>query len=29
VIDRFSFYAPYRHDESLWTPAVEELRRAG
>jgi len=29
VIDRFSFYAPYDHDLSLWAPAIEELRRAG
>ncbi|WP_214368548.1 LLM class F420-dependent oxidoreductase [Pseudonocardia sp. H11422] len=26
VVDRFSFYAPYEHDPSLWQPAVDTLR---
>lgn len=29
VVDRFNFYAPYRHDEEIWRPAVERLRAAG
>jgi probable F420-dependent oxidoreductase len=28
VVDRFTFYAPYRHDEALFAPAVEALRAA-
>jgi probable F420-dependent oxidoreductase len=25
IVDRFSFYAPYEHDEDLWSSAVEHL----
>lgn len=25
IVDRFSFYAPYEHDESLWQPAIRQL----
>lgn len=25
LVDRFSFYAPYEHDEELWQPAIEHL----
>jgi probable F420-dependent oxidoreductase len=25
VVDRFSFYAPYEHDELLWQPAIRQL----
>jgi hypothetical protein len=29
VVDRFTFYAPYKHDPELWQPAIEELTRSG
>jgi probable F420-dependent oxidoreductase len=25
VVDRFNFYAPYRHDPDLWKPAIDQL----
>jgi probable F420-dependent oxidoreductase len=25
IVDRFNFYAPYQHDPSLWTPAIDYL----
>lgn len=25
MVDRFSFYAPYDHDESIWQPAIRRL----
>jgi hypothetical protein len=28
LVDRFTFYAPYEHDDALFAPAREELRRA-
>jgi probable F420-dependent oxidoreductase len=28
LADRFTFYAPYAHDDALFAPATEELRRA-
>jgi probable F420-dependent oxidoreductase len=28
LTDRFTFYAPYEHDDALFAPATEELRRA-
>jgi probable F420-dependent oxidoreductase len=27
LVDRFTFYAPYPHDDALFAPAAEELRR--
>lgn len=27
LVDRFSFYAPYKHDPELWRPVVRELSR--
>jgi hypothetical protein len=27
-VDRFSFYAPYRHADDLFAPAIEVLRTA-
>jgi hypothetical protein len=27
LVERFTFYAPYPHDEALFGPAAEELRR--
>lgn len=29
VMDRLQFYAPYKHNASMWTPIVAELRDAG
>ena len=29
VVDRFTFYAPYKHDPELWQPAIEDLTRSG
>ncbi|HZG89589.1 MAG TPA: LLM class F420-dependent oxidoreductase [Pseudonocardia sp.] len=29
AVDRFSFYAPYRHADDLFAPAIEVLRTAG
>lgn len=29
VVDRFTFYAPYAHDEAVFAPAIEALRKAG
>jgi probable F420-dependent oxidoreductase len=26
VVDRFTFYAPYKHDPQLWQAAIEDLR---
>lgn len=28
LIDRFSFYAPYRADAAQWAPVIEELKRS-
>ena len=28
VIDRLSFYAPYRHDRETWLPVIEALKKA-
>jgi hypothetical protein len=28
LVDRFTFYAPYEHDDALFAPAREKLRRA-
>lgn len=28
LVDRFTFYAPYEHDDALFAPAAEELQRA-
>lgn len=28
VVDRLSFYAPYKHDPDIWQPAIEHLARA-
>ncbi|GAA0932443.1 LLM class F420-dependent oxidoreductase [Pseudonocardia zijingensis] len=28
LVDRFTFYTPYEHDDALFAPATEELRRA-
>ncbi|WP_232662249.1 LLM class F420-dependent oxidoreductase [Pseudonocardia sp. TRM90224] len=28
MVDRFTFYAPYRHDDELFAPAIETLRAA-
>ena len=27
IVDRFNFYAPYAHDEAVFAPAIEALRR--
>ena len=27
VIDRLSFYAPYRHDRETWLPVIEDLKK--
>jgi hypothetical protein len=29
IVDRFTFYAPYAHDETAFAPALEVLRKAG
>jgi hypothetical protein len=29
IVDRFTLYAPYPHDESVFTHAIEALRKAG
>lgn len=29
IVDRFTFYAPYAHDEAVFAPAIEALRKAG
>jgi probable F420-dependent oxidoreductase len=29
VVDRFTFYAPYKHDPELWQPAIEDLAGSG
>jgi probable F420-dependent oxidoreductase len=29
IVDRFTFYAPYKHDPELWQPAIEDLTRSG
>jgi probable F420-dependent oxidoreductase len=28
IVDRFTFYAPYAHDDAVFAPAVEALRKA-
>lgn len=28
-VDRFTFYAPYAHDDAVFAPAIEALRKAG
>jgi probable F420-dependent oxidoreductase len=28
IVDRFNFYAPYAHDETVFAPAIEALRKA-
>lgn len=29
VVDRFTFYAPYKHDPDLWQPAIADLAQPG
>src|SRR5687768_16285720 len=29
IVDRFTCYAPYKHDPELWQPAIEDLTRVG